>query len=297
MRVCPNCGKLNDDDVLFCTGCGMGLDEPLNKNRYNRVSQLLNGKTHKNDNRSVHKNNKKNIYTGKNTIYSINFIPLNEDIKFTANPKQNYSTDNTQLYIVTVILFILFIYFAVVMFLGFDILLLLGIVVSSIAIAYLVNEVWAYRLIVVISILLIYISLMMYLGINLITIVVVGMSALSLFVIACFITSYISLLDVPDVFAITNRAIYIINTKKVKAGTVTYPIENIDKIKVELQNVKEDSNRCDKIATFDVELRNGEILRPVDMHVVSNEDVEMLNRIMAIFKEYTSIKIEVRLLK
>jgi hypothetical protein len=301
MKVCPNCGKLNDEDIQFCTVCGRGLDEPLDKNRNHNVGQLLNVQMVSDNNTlSVHKNKEKSSSTSKDTsyCYSINFIPVNEDIKFTANPKQNYSKDNTQLYRVMTILSVQFIYFAVVMYLGFDILLLVGIVVSSIAVVYAVNNVWLYRVMAISSILFIYIAVMMYIGVDILIVLVVGISALSLFIISYFLASYLYLLDVPDTFAITNRAIYVINTKRVKAGTRTYPIENIEKIKVELQNVKEYTNSYDEIVTFEIELRNKEILRPIDMHVLSNEDVEILNKIMAIFKEFgNSIKIEERLLK
>jgi len=265
MVICPNCGQTNDNDALFCRFCGMKLFEKKElESQHNVMPSYMDININKrilrkyNPHYSV--NNEKNSSIDKNGVFNV--IPANENIQFTTNPRQN-------------------------------------------GMAY---NMWSnIRIAIIVVLIIAYIAIMFYSGFNILSEVVLAI----LFPILIYLFDYFfSPLNIPDAFVVTDKSIYLLNTSSNGKTGKIYHISNIKKIDVLLQNViekglteienseydniyhdfvdytvKEDyTNEYDKIVSFNIILNNNKALNLLDMHILSQTDIESLNKLISIFK-------------
>jgi ABC-type multidrug transport system fused ATPase/permease subunit len=269
MVVCPSCGEVNDKDVMFCQSCGMQLYEKKDmedhNSQHNTESFIDNSIKKKN----IHKynpdesvNNVKNSYVDKNGAFKI--LPVNEDIKFTADPRQNGMADN----------------------------------------------IWPnIRLAIIIVLVIAYIAIIFYSGFNILAGAII---AILFFILIYLLNYFFSPLNIPDAFIVTDKAIYLMNTSGHGKIRKIYQLSSIKKIDVLLQNViekgltemenseydnmyhdwvdytvKEDyTNDYDKIVSFNIVFNNNDALNLLEMHVLSQTDIETLNKLISVFKIY-----------
>ncbi|MGC8581008.1 MAG: zinc ribbon domain-containing protein [Thermoplasmata archaeon] len=271
MVVCPNCGELNDKDVLFCRSCGMQLYEKKYMDVHNAHSNVESSMDTIIKKKNAHKynpdesfNNVKNSHIDKNGAFKV--LPVNEDIKFTTDPRQNGAADNIWPNIrLTTIIALVVAYIVIMFYSGFNILVGTIVAILFFILIYLLNHYFS--------------------PLNIPDAFVVTDKAI-------YLMNTSGHGKIRKIYQLSSiKKIEVLLQNVIEKGLTEMENSEYDNMYHDWVDytVKEDyTNDYDKIVSFRVVMNNNEVLNLLDMHVLSRTDIETLNKLISIFKIYIS---------